>query len=70
MLEAVNLSKSFDGKAVLTHLQGVKLTDDGKGYVVKAGLSAGDVIVAEGVGMVREGQTVIPSERSELSESK
>ncbi len=70
MQDMVCAYKVVDGKAVLTHLQGVKLTDDGKGYVVKAGLSAGDVIVAEGVGMVREGQTVIPSERSELSESK
>ena len=46
-----------DGKAVMTPLT-VELTDDAKCYVVKGGLSEGDVIVTEGVGMIREGQEI------------
>ena len=36
----------------------VKLSDDGKSYVVKAGLSEGDTIVSEGVGLIHDGETV------------
>ncbi|MGN1045729.1 MAG: efflux RND transporter periplasmic adaptor subunit, partial [Candidatus Cryptobacteroides sp.] len=46
-----------DGKAVSRQVE-VFLTDDGKNYVVRSGLEQGDVIVAEGVGMIREGQSV------------
>lgn len=46
-----------DGKAVSRQVE-VLLTDDGKNYVVKSGLEQGDVIVAEGVGMIREGQSI------------
>lgn len=46
-----------DGKTRSVRLT-VKLTDDGKNYVVTSGLDAGDVILAEGVGMVREGQEI------------
>ncbi len=50
--------KVIDGKAVTAKLS-VRLTDDGKSYVVKSGLADGDVIVSEGVGLVHEGQTVL-----------
>lgn len=46
-----------DGKAVMTPLT-VERTDDAKSYVVRKGLSEGDVIVTEGVGMIREGQEI------------
>ncbi|MGM9738430.1 MAG: efflux RND transporter periplasmic adaptor subunit [Candidatus Cryptobacteroides sp.] len=47
----------IDGKAVATRLV-TMLTDDGKKYVVKSGLEPGDIILAEGVGMVRDGQEI------------
>lgn len=49
--------KVVDNKAVTTRLK-VKLTDDGKNYVVLSGLSEGDEIVSEGVGLIHEGQVV------------
>lgn len=50
--------KVVDGKAEMVHLTGVELTDDGKEYVVGGGLSVGDVIVLEGVGRIRDGQSI------------
>ena len=49
--------KIIDRKAVATRLV-TSLTDDGKRYVVKSGLEPGDTILAEGVGMVRDGQEI------------
>lgn len=49
--------KVVDGKAVMAKLS-VKLSDDGKSYVVKAGLSEGDTIVSEGVGLIHDGETI------------
>lgn len=49
--------KVVDGKAVSAKLS-VRLTDDGKSYVVASGLEEGDVIVSEGAGLVREGQEI------------
>lgn len=49
--------KYVDGKAVATRLS-VKLTDDGKHYVVQSGLKAGDIIVTEGVGLIRDNQAI------------
>lgn len=46
-----------DGKAVSRQVE-VFLTDDGKNYVVKTGLDEGDIIITEGIGMVRDGQSV------------
>lgn len=57
MQDLVFAYKVVDGKAKAARLS-VRLSDDGKSYVVKSGLSEGDVILAEGVGMVREGQEV------------
>lgn len=58
MQDMVCAYKVVDGKTALTHLPQVELTDDGRHYVVKSGLSVGDVIVTEGVGMLREGQAI------------
>ena len=55
--DMVCVYKVADGKAVMTPLT-VELTDDARSYVVRKGLCAGDVIVTEGVGMIREGQEI------------
>lgn len=49
--------KYVDGKAVATRLN-VKLSDDGKSYLVQKGLQAGDIIVTEGVGLIRDNQAI------------
>lgn len=49
--------KVVDGKAVSVQLSIGKL-NDGHTYVVKEGLSQGDVIVSEGVGLLRDGQEI------------
>lgn len=49
--------KYVDGKAVATRLT-VQLSDDGKSYIVQSGLQAGDVIVTEGVGLIRDNQEI------------
>lgn len=47
------------GRAVAAYLS-VKRSDDGKDFIVKEGLAPGDTIIAEGVGLVREGMMVKP----------
>lgn len=49
--------KVVDGKAVATMI-GVSSVSDGKEYIVTEGLQQGDVIIAEGAGLVREGESV------------
>ena len=49
--------KVVDGKAVSTLIK-VALVNDGKEYIVLDGLKAGDEIVADGAGMIREGTQV------------
>ncbi len=49
--------KYVDGKAVATRLA-VQLSDDGKSYIVQSGLKAGDIIVTEGVGLIRDNQEI------------
>ena len=49
--------KVIDGKAVSTPVQTFGV-DDGKSFIVETGLDIGDVIIAEGAGLVREGTTV------------
>lgn len=49
--------KYVNGKAVATRLN-VQLSDDGKSYLVQSGLQAGDVIVTEGVGLIRDNQEI------------
>ena len=46
-----------DGKAVSTLIK-VAPVNDGKEYIVLDGLKAGDEIVADGAGMIREGTQV------------
>ena len=49
--------KVEDGKAVSTLIT-VAGINDGREYVVSSGLKAGDEIVSEGAGLVREGTQV------------
>ena len=46
-----------DGKATSKMIEVIKL--DGKNYIVKRGLSVGEVIITEGVSMLREGTPVV-----------
>ncbi len=55
--DKVCVYRVVDGRAVSTQVD-VTLTDDGRGYVVSSGLDEGDTIVAEGVGMLRDGAPV------------
>lgn len=48
-----------NGKAETTYLT-VDRLNDGNHFVVKQGLSVGDTIITEGVGLVKEGMTVTP----------
>lgn len=49
--------KVVDGKAVSTPIEVFRI-NDGKEYVVESGLKAGDVIVAEGAGLLKDGMQV------------
>lgn len=60
--------KVVDGKSVLAKLS-VKLSDDGKNYVVASGLEAGDVIISEGAGLVHEGQEIAVRDNEPDSQS-
>lgn len=51
--------KVVDGKAQSAPVE-VTRVNGGKEYIVESGLSAGDVIVTEGVGLLREGTPVTP----------
>lgn len=49
--------KIIDGKAVATFIK-VRPISDGNNYVVTEGLSSGDVIISEGVGLVKDGMEI------------
>ena len=49
--------KVVDGKAVSTPIEVFRI-NDGKKYVVESGLKVGDVIVAEGAGLLKDGMPV------------
>ena len=46
-----------DGKTSATFIKVLQL-NDGKNYVVTEGLSAGDVIVSEGAGLLQDGMEI------------
>ncbi len=56
--------KVIDGKTVSTQLD-VYPYNNGKEYVVRGGLELGDVIIAEGAGLLREGTQVINESNKE-----
>ena len=51
--------KVVDGRAVATRIE-VMDRNNGVEYIVEKGLRVGDVIVAEGAGLIREGTEIIP----------
>lgn len=53
--------KVIGGKTAMCPVQTL-LSDDGKEYIVTEGLEEGDVIVTEGVGMLRDGQDIRTAE--------
>ncbi len=56
--DKVYVYKVIDGIAT-SQMIDVEKISDGKEYIVRSGLTPGDVIVAEGVGLMREGTPVI-----------
>lgn len=57
--DKVFVYKVVDGKASAAPVQ-VTRVNGGKEYIVDSGLNVGDVIVAEGVGLLREGMPIQP----------
>ncbi len=57
--DKVYVYKLVDGKAVSAMIQTEKISD-GREYIVRSGLEPGEVIVAEGVGLLREGTPIVP----------
>lgn len=55
--DRVYVYKVIDGKAVSAEIIPFKV-DNGTKYIILSGLSAGDVIVAEGAGLIREETTI------------
>ena len=55
--DKVFVYKVVDGKATSAQVT-VFPINDGQEYIVESGLQAGDVIVAEGAGLLQEGTTV------------
>ena len=51
--------KVVDGRAVATRIE-VMDRNNGVEYIVEKGLRVGDVIVAEGAGLIREGTVIVP----------
>lgn len=57
--DKVYVYKLVDGKASSAMIEVDKISN-GREYIVESGLVPGDVIVAEGVGLMREGTPVVP----------
>lgn len=56
--------KVIDGTAISTEIE-VERLNDGKEYIVRNGLVAGDVIVSEGVGLIKDGQSIAIKEKNQ-----
>ena len=56
--------KVIDGIATSTEIE-VERLNDGKEYIVRNGLVAGDVIVSEGVGLIKDGQSIAIKEKKQ-----
>ena len=61
--DRVFVYKVIDGKASATEIR-VSPQNNGKEYIVESGLNVGDIIVAEGAGLIKEG-TVIKSKEDQ-----
>ena len=56
--DRVFVYKVIDGKASSTEIQ-IAPQNNGKEYIVESGLNVGDIIVAEGAGLIKEGTQII-----------
>ena len=56
--------KVIDGKASASEIQ-VTPQNNGKEYIVTSGLEVGDIIVAEGAGLIKEGTTIKSKSKTE-----
>jgi len=56
--DKIYVYKVVDGKAASSMIDVEKISN-GREYIVKSGLAPGDVIVAEGVGLLREGTPIV-----------
>jgi ABC-type cobalamin/Fe3+-siderophores transport system ATPase subunit len=63
MQDKIFAYKVVDGKAQSTEIK-ILATNDGKTYVVEAGLNTGDVIVAEGAALLRNGTSINTAQES------
>lgn len=55
--DKIYVYKVIDGKVEATQVTAFRI-NNGEEYIIESGLSAGDVIVAEGVGFVRDGSAI------------
>lgn len=55
--DRIYVYKVIDGKAEATQVTAFRI-NDGEEYIIESGLSVGDVIVAEGVGLVKDGSAI------------
>ena len=62
--EKVFVQKVVEGKTHATPVTVFRL-NDGTSYVVESGLNPGDVIIAEGAGLIREGTAVLAQEEEQ-----
>ncbi|MBQ9547927.1 MAG: efflux RND transporter periplasmic adaptor subunit [Bacteroidales bacterium] len=62
--EKVFVQKVVEGKTKSTPVRVFRL-NDGASYVVESGLNPGDVIIAEGAGLVKEGTAIITQEEEQ-----
>ncbi len=67
--DKIYVYKVVDGKATSSMIE-VLDQNDGRSYIVLSGLNAGDVIVAEGVGLLREGTPVTPRAEAPAQEAQ
>ena len=56
--------KVIDGTATSTEIE-VERLNDGKEYIVRNGLVAGDIIISEGVGLIKDGQSIAIKEKKQ-----
>ena len=62
--DRVFVYKVIDGKASATEIR-ISPQNNGKEYIVEAGLEVGDIIVAEGAGLIKEGTEIKTKEEQE-----
>ena len=61
--DKIYVYKLVDGKASSAMIEVEKLSN-GQEYIVKSGLTPGEVIVGEGVGLMREGTPIVPKNQT------